>query len=110
MSYTVYPGIARSVQTQIRLKPERIIQVVCDYFKISINDISKQSRKREYAEPRQIAIYIMTRHTILSLKEISMLFNGRDHTTMIHSRDVVSDRVSVEPTFAAIVNEVESLI
>lgn len=111
VNYFVIPGV-----NQPRNKPqkvvdaERIIRIVCGYFKREYGSIKKMSRAREVVEPRQICIYLMTRHTILSLKEIAAFFNGRDHTTMIHSRNTVTDRVSVDTSFAALVNEIEEMI
>jgi len=49
----------------------------------------KQSRKKEYVNPRQIAMYIIRKELETSLPSIGDFFGGRDHTTVIHAIDKI---------------------
>jgi chromosomal replication initiator protein len=68
---------------------KRIIEVVADFYNVSPEDLLKQSRKKEYVVPRQIAMFIIRRELETSLPSIGEFFGGRDHTTVIHAIDKV---------------------
>lgn len=74
---------------------KKIIEIVSDFYNITIEDILKQSRKKEYVNPRQIAMYIIRKELETSLPSIGELFGGRDHTTVIHAIDKI-ERVMKE--------------
>ena len=63
-----------------------IIQTnVCEFFKISKNEMLSPRRSRYLVRPRQTAIYLAKLLTSKSLPEIGRAFSNRDHTTVIHS-------------------------
>lgn len=70
---------------------ETIQKVVCDYFKISANDIKGKSRKQEIANARQVAMHFAKQLTSSSLKTIGLYFGGRDHSTVIHACNTVEN-------------------
>jgi chromosomal replication initiator protein len=74
---------------------KKIIEVVADFYNVSTEDLLKQSRKKEYVNPRQIAMYIIRRELETSLPSIGEFFGGRDHTTVIHAVDKI-ERVMKE--------------
>lgn len=75
------------------LEPEYILSHVCDFFKISSDEIKKKSRKTEIVYPRQVAIYLICKYSKKTLREIGAIFysetegNNRDHSAAIHARD-----------------------
>ncbi|MBI3952669.1 MAG: chromosomal replication initiator protein DnaA [Candidatus Doudnabacteria bacterium] len=71
---------------------KKIIEVVADFYNVTIEDLLKQSRKKEYVHPRQIAMYIIRKELETSLPSIGEFFGGRDHTTVIHAIDKI-DRI-----------------
>lgn len=68
---------------------KKIIEVVSDFYNVSPEDLLKQSRKKEYVNPRQIAMYIIRKELETSLPSIGEFFGGRDHTTVIHAVDKI---------------------
>lgn len=87
----------------------KIMIVVCDLYRLPINDIISNSRKRTIVEARQVAIYLLNKYTDMSLVGIGRLFN-RDHSTVIYSRDTVKDMIDVDHKFAAKINQIENMI
>lgn len=69
---------------------ELIQQVVANYFKIRVDELTAKKRSRNVAYPRQIAMYLCREMTDLSLPRIGELFGGRDHTTVIHAHDKIN--------------------
>ena len=64
---------------------DSIQTIVCQFFKISKNEMLSARRSRYLVRPRQTAIYLSKLLTSKSLPEIGRLFSNRDHTTVIHS-------------------------
>lgn len=68
---------------------KKIIEIVSDFYNVEPADLLKQSRKKEYVNPRQIAMYIIRKELETSLPSIGEFFGGRDHTTVIHAIDKI---------------------
>ena len=64
---------------------DSIQTIVCQFFKISKNEMLSARRSRYLVRPRQTAIYLAKLLTSKSLPEIGRSFSNRDHTTVIHS-------------------------
>lgn len=79
-------------------KVERIIYLVCGVTNTPYQFILGKSRSREIVEVRHIAMYLVCWHTTLSLKAIGKIFN-RDHSSVIHARDTVSDLLDTSAEF-----------
>lgn len=110
MNYYVFPGIEKKVQRRYLLgNIDHIINVVCEMFNVDVEDVKSRSRKRNFTEPRQIAIYFIRQKTNLSLKKIGAIFS-RDHSTVINSIEVVTDSIDVNKRFCKKIEILESLI
>lgn len=68
---------------------KKIMEIVADFYNVSLDDLVKQSRKKEYVNPRQIAMFIIRKELETSLPMIGEIFGGRDHTTVIHAIDKI---------------------
>ena len=62
---------------------QRIQRVVCDYYKISIDQMKGKKKNNEVNFPRQIAIYLCRELTSESFPKIGSYFGGRNHSTII---------------------------
>lgn len=72
------------------LTVDKIFEIVAGYFGITRNDIVGKSQKREYALPRQIAIYLCRTKLKLPYQKIGDLLE-RDHSTIISSVKRIQD-------------------
>lgn len=77
-----------------RVTYTQIQKAVCQYFKISHDQLIGPSRVRMFARPRQIAIFLIRKHTQLSYQAIAGRFGQRDHTTVIHAFNAISERLA----------------
>ena len=68
-----------------RISMESIIKVVAERFEVSPAHLKQKSNARRVAYPRQIAMYLIKELTPASLPEIGRAFNGKHHTTVLHS-------------------------
>ena len=71
-------------------KGTKIIETVAKYFNITPAELTGKKRTHEIAEARMIAAYIMTERLDLPLINIGEMLGGRDHTTVIYSRDKIA--------------------
>ncbi len=72
------------------LNTASIKEKVSQIFSIKMEDFQSKKRTRAIAYPRQIAMYLCRELTDMSLPKIGEEFGGRDHTTVIHACEKVS--------------------
>ncbi len=78
---------------------KKIAESVATFYNITVEDLIKQSRKKEYVKPRQIAMYIIRKELDNSFPSIGDFFGGRDHTTVMHAVDKVEGLISNKDSF-----------
>lgn len=78
------------------LSLKKIAMSVAEFYNISMDDLLKQSRRKEYVKPRQIAMYIARKELSSSFPTIGDFFGGRDHTTVMHGVEKIENIVSVD--------------
>ncbi|EOR23435.1 MULTISPECIES: chromosomal replication initiator protein DnaA [Clostridium] len=83
-----------------------IQDVVAGYFNLRIEDLKSQRRTRNIAYPRQIAMYLSRKLTDMSLPKIGEEFGGRDHTTVIHAYEKISDSLNTDESLQHTVNDI----
>ena len=84
---------------------ENIQQSVAGYFHLSPTEFKAKKRTREVAFPRQIAMYLSRQLTDFSLPKIGDEFGGRDHTTVMHAHDKITQAILKDPLLEKKVNE-----
>ncbi len=68
-----------------------IQEIVARYFDIKFDEFRSKKRNRDIAFPRQIAMYLCREFTDMSLPRIGEEFGGRDHSTVIHAIEKISN-------------------
>ena len=90
---------------------EKVQRTVCDYFNISHEDFLSKSRKRNIVQSRQIAMYICRNHiSNCSLATIGAEIGGKDHATVLHACNTVSDLMSTDRVFKKYVSDIEEML
>jgi chromosomal replication initiator protein len=69
---------------------------VASYFHVSITDLKGKKRMKSIVVPRQIAMYLSREMTNNSLPKIGKEFGGKDHTTVIHACDKISEIIKID--------------
>lgn len=80
-----------------RERARAIIRAVADYWGLSVRELMAHSRVRRLVWPRQVAMFLIHRRTTMSSPEISKLFLGRDHGTVLHAIHAVEDMMQCYP-------------
>ncbi len=74
-----------------KLTLEDILEHVAVTFQAEPSEITGPKRHKEIVWPRQVAIYLAREMTDHSLSSIGKFFGGRDHSTVLHAYNKVSD-------------------
>ncbi len=85
---------------------EIIQDVVANYFNLRIEDLKSQRRTRNVSYPRQIAMYLSRKLTDMSLPKIGEEFGGRDHTTVIHAYEKISDNLNRDESLQHTIDDI----
>ncbi len=92
------------------LTPDAIIDGVCKYFDVSREDVLGKKKSKDVVEPRMIAIYLISDILEMPLVSIGKIFGGRDHTTIMHSRDKIADGVKSSHKMQTLVGEIRKML
>ncbi len=86
----------------------RIQRVVCDYFKIDIDDLKGKKRNKNINYPRQIAIYLCRVLTYESFTKLGTYFGGRDHSTIINAYQKIENDLKTNDQLEIVINELKN--
>lgn len=96
-------SIVHDIDSEVGI--DYIQKTVSEFFKISIDQLKDKTRKKEIVIARQLAMYFSKDYTKLSLKSIGDHFGGRDHSTVIHAVQTVSDLCETDANFKKSVDD-----
>ncbi|MBO8138434.1 MAG: chromosomal replication initiator protein DnaA [Desulfotomaculum sp.] len=89
-----------------------IQEVVAKHFKIRPEDLKAKKRTRTVAFPRQVAMYLSRELTDMSLPKIGEDFGGRDHTTVLHAYEKITNEmkknVELQNTINTLIKKIKS--
>ena len=95
--------------TKREVTAQLIMQVVAEYYSITVDDLVRPTRRREFAVPRQIAMYLTRDLTNMSLPQIGQSFGGRDHSTVLHACNTVAANIKNTPSLSSVVSDIRTL-
>ena len=92
-----------------RITPDLIIDCVSEYYRLSPAQVRGDSRKKEIALARHMAVYLTREMTGMSLPRIGDAF-GRDHSTIINSCDKIAKLIEESAGTKAAVADLRKII
>lgn len=85
-------------------------RAVCEHFGLSLTELKSKRRTQNLVFPRQIAMFLTRRLVNLSFPAIGDQFGGRDHSTVIHANNTISNRQTSDPALRVILERLERTI
>jgi chromosomal replication initiator protein len=82
-----------------------IIGVVTNHFDVRLADLQSKKRSQSITEPRQICMFLARNLTNHSLEEIGGHLGGRDHTTVMHACNKISQVKDTDPKMNSLLND-----
>ncbi len=92
------------------ITPDMILRRVCEFYGVSEADLLSANRRREFVQPRQVAMYLTREMTALSLPQIGAFFGNRDHSTVMHACSVVNSAVGEGGTLSVQITDLREMI
>ena len=84
---------------------EDVLRVVSSYYNVTPEDLKGPRRNREITVPRQIAMYLCRELTDCSMSRIGDAMGGRDHTTVLHGCDKVTEDLRTSESLGALMDD-----
>ncbi len=103
----VVGGIASNTTRKV-ISIDSIQETVSEHFDIPVELITGKTRKHHVVLARQVAMFICKELTKSSLKMLGAHFGNRDHTTVIHSCQMIENYLETDPKVQKDVNEIFS--
>ncbi len=87
-----------------------ITSCVCEYFTLEQSEIMSKKRTKKINEARQIAILLISELMPVPLVTIGDYFGGRDHSTIIHARNKMSELIINDSQYSTYVKDIKNMI
>jgi chromosomal replication initiator protein len=106
-------NVVRELNNNIKVTVtiDSINKVVSKHLGISEDKLRDKTRKKEIVFARMIAIYLAKELTKNTLKSIGLHFGGRDHTTVIHAIETITENLKKDAKLKQLIdtlrNEIE---
>ena len=92
------------------ITPQLIINTVAEHYNISSTDLASTKRNAEIVLPRQIAMYLCRDMTSTPLKAIGGYLGKKDHTTVIHGADKISNELKTNESLSNAIDIIKKKI
>jgi len=87
---------------------ELVAKATAQYFKIPLADLKSKGRNQEITKARHIAMYLARKIANAKHQEIGGFFGGRDHSSVIHAVNTMSEKLKVDSSLSKEINSIES--
>jgi chromosomal replication initiator protein len=104
------PTDAEATETNNSLSITTIQQAVAKEWGVTPEGLRSKTRTKNLTTPRQIAMFLTRDLLGTQLIQIGNAFGGRDHSTVIHSIDKVTNTITVDPTFKTRVSKLRIML
>ncbi|MBI1859292.1 MAG: chromosomal replication initiator protein DnaA [Deltaproteobacteria bacterium] len=102
----VLKDIAPKIKYEIT--PDAILRLVAVHFGVKINDLKSEKRIQKLSFPRQLCMYLLRKHLYMPFKKIGEFLGGKDHSTVMHAFEKISDLLKSDPDVVAHITRIES--
>ncbi len=90
--------LANHAQPQKRVSSQELLDAVSLYFDIKTTQLKGPKRDRPIARPRQVYMYLAKNELGLTYDDIGGSLGGRDHTTIMHGVETITQELSTNET------------
>ena len=87
-------AILASKAARHTIEPERIIEEVGEYYRVSTEALLGRTRTKKIAQARQVAMYLLSYELEMSPTQIGRMLGGRDHATVIHGAGKINGEIN----------------
>jgi len=85
-----------------------IMEIVAHYYGVTVDDLKSRQRSQDIVEPRQIAMYLCRKKLDRTFKEIGTAFGGKNHATVLHACDKITEGIEQNAKLAETIDNIEA--
>lgn len=89
---------------------EYIQEVICNYFDVTMKDLTSSQRSSNITFPRQIGMYLCRILTNESFPKVGAAFGKRDHTTVMHAFKKIEQGIKEDQNTKLVVESVKKIV
>lgn len=89
---------------------EYIQEVICNYFDVTMKDLTSSQRSNNITFPRQIGMYLCRILTNESFPKVGAAFGKKDHTTVMHAFKKIEKGIKEDTNTKLIVESVKKIV
>lgn len=87
-------GLSQPTKSTKRISPQEVLEAVALYYSLKPTILKGPKRDRPIARPRQVFMYIARTELGLTHEDIGGVLGGRDHTTVMHGVETITQELS----------------
>jgi len=99
-----------SPKSRHELTADGVLKLVALQFGVRTIDLKSDKRARKLSVPRQVCMYLLRKHLLMSFPEIGRFLGGKDHTTALHGVNKIAALQRTDPEILQHVSAIESLV
>ena len=110
-------GTAESALQGLAYGPSRrvvalddVLEAAAQHYRVAPADLVGPSRRRGISFPRQVAMYLMRQLTSESYPTIGAALGNRDHSTILHGYQKISDKLESDVGLAADIKTIRAAV
>ncbi len=87
---------------------EVIAKATAQYFRLPVADLKSKGRSQDITKARHVAMYLSRKVAYAKQQEIGAFFGGRDHSSVIHAVNAITDKVKTDSLLSRDINAIEA--
>lgn len=87
---------------------ESVAKSTAQYFRLPLADLKSKGRNQDITKARHVAMYLARKIVNAKQQEIGAYFGGRDHSSVIHAVNTISEKVKTDSSLSKDINAIES--
>ncbi len=100
-------AVMGQTKTTKRVTPQELLEAVATYFDVKPTVLKGPKRDRPIARPRQVYMYLSKIELGLTYDDIGGSLGGRDHTTVMHGVETITQELSTNESLRSAVTGIK---
>ena len=89
-------ALASIIPNEVKITPQGIIEHVCEFYKVNVDEVKGPSRMKDIVTPRHVAMYLCKTLTDMNFVTIAKVFGNRDRTSVMHAVDRIMKNIQTD--------------
>lgn len=89
-----------------RLTSDIVMNVVANYYNVTVDDLKSRKRSNDVVIPRQLAMYLCRNMLNMTFKDIGEVFGGKNHATAIHAYDKIKQEEEINDQMRQVIKDI----